>query len=281
MNRPNVIITGMARSGTSMTAGIFAGQGYFVGEQAAPASDANPLGYFEARDLLDLNVDLLRRAGFPHHNTWRYEPVTREVRDRIRAIAPDERHRRFLAFYNERSPWVWKDVRLCFTLPFWLPLLDRATTRFILVHRRSEGIYHSIVRNHSKILGELSPAAIADLARDHLDAARAALAECAVTPFELHYERCVQQPDAVAAELAEFVGFPLTAKDLRVRAELNHDTFRDRVLTRVRDAFEDGALGWVKPLVRRLVPQRLLEWAFPEHRREGERRRRAEAAGKP
>ncbi len=43
---PGVYITGPARSGTSMTAGLFAKHGVFFGD-CRPADDHNPYGYFE------------------------------------------------------------------------------------------------------------------------------------------------------------------------------------------------------------------------------------------
>jgi hypothetical protein len=44
---PPIVVTGMHRSGTSLSASILAALGVAMGEQLLPADAANPRGYFE------------------------------------------------------------------------------------------------------------------------------------------------------------------------------------------------------------------------------------------
>jgi len=69
----NAIVLGMPRSGTSMTAAIFARQGYFLAadtnEELRPGDEHNPAGYFEASGLVERNAHLFRRVGYTAHNS--------------------------------------------------------------------------------------------------------------------------------------------------------------------------------------------------------------------
>lgn len=265
MGKRNIIVLGMARSGTSMTAGIFANNGYFVGDVWSHGSSDNPMGYHESEMLVNLNVKLLRRAGFRHHNTWAFEPVSQSVIKAIAAFAPTDEEREFVHSYEKHVPWVWKDIRLCFTLPVWLQILDLEATRFILVRRRPQGIHHSIMRNDAKKSGDSSLAAIRELTEQHIQQAKNTLEAVSARFVELHYEACFTTPREVAEMLSEFTGLALEAKDLGARANLNHDSYKDRLLTSIRRSLNHPRLAPVKRMLRWIVPQRLARWAFPEN----------------
>lgn len=264
MKRFNVIITGMARSGTSMTSAIFANNGYFIGELGQLADESNPLGYFEGKEIVDLNVELLQQAGYEYHNTWQFEPVPEAVIEKVKRLEPGKKHRDFLARYQAAAPWVWKDIRLCFTLPFWLPLLDLETTRFILVRRRAEGVFHSIKRKENKVVGELSLGAINALIEQHITHAKAALELAGANYIEMHYERCQKEPEAVANELTRHTGLPLTSNALNVHPELNHDSWRDRLFVTVNKALQRPSTRWAKQMIKRAIPATVQDRIFPE-----------------
>lgn len=79
---PGVVILGASRSGTSMTAGLFAQHGVFFGECMGPGP-ANPKGYFENRwwkrvehgkqrpaDFDTAWKEALRQQGWDGRQTW-------------------------------------------------------------------------------------------------------------------------------------------------------------------------------------------------------------------
>lgn len=265
MNKPNVVIVGMARSGTSMTARMFAQKGYFVGNVWSRGSTANPLGYYEATALVEMNVSLLRAVGFQYHNTWAYEPPAPDAIRALRGVKATSEHKKIVDFYDDHAPWVWKDVRLCFTLPVWLQVLDLDKIRFIIVRRRVKGIYHSIKRNKSKKNGKLSLSGACDLMERHVAAARKALDDVSAPYVELNYEECFTSPEKVASILTNFTGVEFIAQDLGARKELNHDTYRDRILSALRRLLERPRLLAVKAKLKCVVPSSWIRWAFPEN----------------
>ena len=247
MDKPNIIITGMARSGTSLTASVFAGKGYFVGEPASQADMANPRGYFENKALVDANVELLRTAGFDHHNTWMYEAITDQMQAALNHLKPTRTQRDIVHSYDQRSPWVWKDIRLCFTLPAWLDTLDLNRIRFVIVRRRPEGICHSIRRHNAKKTGSCTLASIHNLMEQHIHAAKTNIANAGGNYVEIHYEDFFAAPEQVAQTLSELIGTPIGPDELNVAPDLNHDTPRDRVRTALSASLDHS---WLQPVKR-------------------------------
>jgi hypothetical protein len=260
----SVVILGMPRSGTSLTSSIFARAGYYTGERLRPADAANPLGYFQSEILTALNAALYARAGYPHHNTWLYEPIAPSTLERLEALPPTEEHRRFVAEFERHAPWVWKDPRLCMTLGFWWPLLDRERTRALLVRRDKAAIHHSFeVQNWLKD-GRLSRHEVYDRIDQHIEHALATMGRLGIPYLEVWYEDLLASPGPVIDRINAFTGASLQAEHVDVRPELNHSSRRNRL------AFAAVALSRRWPAIARVakavLPARILHLVFPERR---------------
>lgn len=148
----NLLIMGFGRSGTSATAGLFAECGYFHGEWLWSASDSNPRGFFEDREVNAINESLLMRA-FPLPGWkcrllwWRKSYVWG-----ARWLAPFPLHGK-LAFGSElreriqkvvsRTPFCLKDPRFSATFPAWRPHLP-ADTRIVVCFRDPHSVIASV-----------------------------------------------------------------------------------------------------------------------------------------
>ena len=149
---------GSGRSGTSLLAGSLARAGYHVGDDLIPASDANPTGFFEDREVNAINEMLLaqvtpaRPPGAPPAGDtalwgpetlwgWRWlAPVPLGTRVPRPAALAD----RMEAALAPR-PFALKDPRFCVTLDAWRPLLPDGTA-FLCVFREPARTARSIVR---------------------------------------------------------------------------------------------------------------------------------------
>lgn len=149
----NCLVMGSGRSGTSLAAGVLAGAGYFMGETLLPATEANPKGYFEAREVEAVNEALVKTMLKPtrQERLWAWlapppeQPTFNEEKywymTRWLALVPALRNPRVHPQIAEqigtllaRQPFCFKDPRFCYTLPAWRPYLDDETV-FLCVFR--------------------------------------------------------------------------------------------------------------------------------------------------
>lgn len=149
------LILGSGRSGTSMTAGALAGSGYYMGDAYMAPASGNPRGYFEGRDVNDINERLLAQACppaplgpigrrlWPRRFRWGQRWVARLP---VAAAPPCPEHiTRNIRAVAVRQPLCLKDPRFCYTLPCWRPHLPEDTA-FICVFRHPAATAESIVR---------------------------------------------------------------------------------------------------------------------------------------
>jgi hypothetical protein len=139
-----IIILGMHRSGTSATARLINMMGaYFApdGMALAPKPD-NPKGFWERRDMLFLNDELLKSHGCRWNMLaqWRFESSA-HVPDHLK-----QHMQKLIAEMDAHRPWFLKDPRLCLTLPAWRSLLK--TPVAVIVHRNPLEIVVSIANRN-------------------------------------------------------------------------------------------------------------------------------------
>ena len=144
-----VVVVGMHRSGTSAVTRVINLLGVPLGrEDDLYSAEDNPEGHWESRSLCDLNDTLLRLFGgwdmAPPHvpARWRESRRVEETRAAMRATFAD--------VYGNGDTWLWKDPRLCLTLPLWREVLPDFCAVFVLrdaepaarsLHRREAGSY--------------------------------------------------------------------------------------------------------------------------------------------
>lgn len=139
-----VLVLGMHRSGTSITAGLLNLLGLNLGRHLmAPAPD-NPKGFWENLDVVAINESLL--AGLDRHwddvrglpQDWRFSPAAGAAGDAIGALVDAE--------FSESPRWAIKDPRLCLTAPLWRDVLHARGVRpvFLLMVRHPEEVIQSL-----------------------------------------------------------------------------------------------------------------------------------------
>jgi hypothetical protein len=118
-----VLVLGMHRSGTSAIARLTAllGPAMCRPEHLVRGHGGNLRGHWESAPLVAENDRLLASVGA----RWWCPPSNRAD---LAGLAADdnERHhaRQVFASSFPITPWVWKDPRICLTLPFWLASFD-------------------------------------------------------------------------------------------------------------------------------------------------------------
>lgn len=199
-----VFVVGMHRSGTSAATRLITllGVPTCVDDDLMPGTVENPKGFWESRSLTAFNDRILAHLGCD----WSCPPVLAPRWHREAAIAELAAPARDLfAAVMPTEAWVWKDPRLCVTLPFWLDSLDVEPTVFLVLRNPLE-----IAASLAGRDGHGKPYALA-LWERHLRLALAALAGLPVLVAD--YAALLADPVAWSREAAR----DLTAQWLPVR----------------------------------------------------------------
>ena len=263
--KKNVIILGMARSGTSLTASIFAKTGYYVDDEnkVVEKDHLNPTGYWESRSLLKYNELILRASGFEYDNTWIYKSIANEQVDFITRYTLDKNFVSFVDRYKSKSPWVWKDPRLCYTLGCWWPLLDVDSTVVIFVKRNKEAIYSSFLRVGWRKYSTTVKAETFNRISAHINNAEKIIQHYKIPVVDIDYEDYKKNPLLVIEKINQACGTDLSVQDLDYNDKFNHYTFLGRLGFYIDSVVNTFPVQWIKR-IKCLVPKFILEKLYPE-----------------
>jgi len=149
----SVIILGSGRSGTSMTAGVLAGAGYFMGHRPTAGRVNNPYGNFEDQDINALNERLLSQViagpelvngvlchrGRPRESQrWLARLPVYTAIPNIWELTPK------IQELTSHKPYCFKDPRFSYTLPVWRPFLTDSI--FLCIFREPHKTVQSILK---------------------------------------------------------------------------------------------------------------------------------------
>ncbi|MEX1253274.1 MAG: hypothetical protein WEE64_02925 [Dehalococcoidia bacterium] len=188
-----VMVTGPGRSGTSAVARVLHESGVTMGDALRPASEFNPVGFYEEEPVVLLNDGILLELGMERFDRWPSRAAVLAVGERYAA-----QMRELVA---KTSVDGWKDPRFSTTLEAWLPHLPRRP-KIVICLRSPDAYLHSVVRIYGLVdrgvierSWEWQLTRLLDVVRDyHLDAT------C------VEYDALIQQPDETVRALSEFVG---------------------------------------------------------------------------
>ena len=233
--KKNVLIVGMARSGTSMTAAIFSRCGYFVAEneenQLQKADKFNPSGYWEAEKLLKANKEILSAVGFEYDNTWFHKQITEKQVSSIDHLTTMQEHSKLISQYNDNQPWVWKDPRLCYTLGYWWPLMDQENTCVLLLKRDSNEIFQSFLRVKSSWHTTIpfSKNEVFSRIEAHISSAENTLKKYNIPYLTIDYSDYKENPKGVAKKLNQYFSTSLSEHDIGYKKSADHSSIIGRI----------------------------------------------------
>ncbi|WP_293077702.1 glycosyltransferase [Okeania sp. SIO3B5] len=142
------IITGMHRSGTSLTASLFQSVGVNIGENLVGPEYGNVRGHFEDIEFVELQKGILGSQGLDDlgSNVEITEiPVKKQyLKAAKRLIKNREESQDIEKKARAGKSWGWKDPRTTLFLNFWLELLPDA--KFIFVYRSPWEVADSLYR---------------------------------------------------------------------------------------------------------------------------------------
>lgn len=236
-----LIVTGMHRSGTSLTASFLQTLGVNVGDRLYEADRANQKGYFEDVDFLEFQRQVLIASCNPEEPGWPDWGWTESERLNKQNFANyQEKAEALIATrINSQAIWGWKDPRTTLMLDFWHELLPEA--RYVLVYRFPWDVADSILRLNEPIFIKHPDYALRSwhfYNQQLLDF------------YVRHRDRCI---------LVSINGFLANTSRLlelmrdRLSLSIHDDNSKDSIIN-LYDANLFGSLDWRHPLVQ-LIPE--------------------------
>jgi hypothetical protein len=196
------MVLGMHRSGTSLIAKAVSVLGVALGDNLWGPREDNPTGFWEDRDVVALDKELLDRAGM----TWSsLAPRERSWTGADFADLKEEALGLLRERLSHHGSWVFKDPRASRVLPFWKDVFAGLGVRpsYILTVRHPSDVASSLRRRdglpglHSHLLW--------------LAHVCGALADTAGEPrCFVDYDELVEQPAAELQRLARALHLPVT-----------------------------------------------------------------------
>ena len=209
-------IIGMHRSGTSMVARLLNLGGLDLGDPTRlldPQAD-NPSGFWENRDIMDLNDRVLAVRG----GSWMKPPLWQngwESAPDIPALL-DEAGTILDRAYGPRkaTQWGWKDPRTTLTLPFWKRVVG--PLRLVLVIRNPVDVAHSLATRHGWSIGEG-----VNLWKQYMDTAFRHSA--GIPMFVTFYDDYFQDPLGEIQRLLKFCGLRIETDESQFLETIQQD----------------------------------------------------------
>ncbi|MBU1417903.1 MAG: glycosyltransferase [Proteobacteria bacterium] len=160
MKKKAVIVLGMHRSGTSaLTAGLSA-LGVDLGQLADTGSDENAKGYFENREVQELNDRLLSCLGTTWNNPFSWNAFDFD-KPELKKCLP-EAIEILNKYFDSKDCWGVKDPRMCLLLPFWQNAIaqsNKSDTYYVHIVRNplevAESLMQRFARNNYVLCGDL------------------------------------------------------------------------------------------------------------------------------
>lgn len=148
-----LIVAGMHRSGTSYLASILAAGGVAMGTRLVEADANNPRGYFEDRDFLAVNRQLMLSCteDAAGHRDWGWTET--EAWDEGPAAALKGAARELLVAHDRGHRWGWKDPRTTLALDFWDESVRDAglAPGYLLVYRAPWDVADALQRTGAEV----------------------------------------------------------------------------------------------------------------------------------
>jgi GT2 family glycosyltransferase/glycosyltransferase involved in cell wall biosynthesis/ubiquinone/menaquinone biosynthesis C-methylase UbiE len=135
---PVVIITGMHRSGTSLTAALLQSVGVNIGQRLVGSDYGNVRGHFENIDFVEFHKQVLQANHLDELGCVTQDCIQIEDQQIQQAQEILERNQ------DNEHPWGWKDPRTTLFLEFWHQLIPSA--KFIFVYRSPWEVVDSLYR---------------------------------------------------------------------------------------------------------------------------------------
>lgn len=139
-----LIVTGMHRSGTSLTANWLYHCALQLGEQLVGANDSNKDGHYEDIEFLRIHEEILSANGYPATGLIHHKPIdiSEYQLEKMKAVV-EVKGRRF-------DQWGWKEPRTCLFLDTYRQLIPGA--KYLVIVRDHVSVVNSLLKREFDVI---------------------------------------------------------------------------------------------------------------------------------
>ncbi len=130
-DRKCLIITGMHRSFTSVTAQILHDAGLFIGDQLIGPGKGNWGGHFEQKDIVEFHIHLLEKSGTLKAP---FLPYSRSLKKVLRLDLHQKSAKKLIEKHFQKGNFGFKDPRAALFLPIWQAVIPQAKILLLVRH---------------------------------------------------------------------------------------------------------------------------------------------------
>lgn len=189
-----VVVLGMHRSGTSLVSRLLNLMGFYFGAEntALLSANDNPKGFWERKDVVDINNKILRENGF---DWFKISDLDKKVLENLESKENKQNVFEIVSRLDAFRPWFIKDPRLCLLLPIWEKFIPNSVN--IFVYRDPMEVAYSLnKRNEFPI-----PFGLALWEKYNESALRYSEGQ---SRFFINYNELIQRPIDILSQLLSF-----------------------------------------------------------------------------
>jgi GT2 family glycosyltransferase/glycosyltransferase involved in cell wall biosynthesis/SAM-dependent methyltransferase len=208
---PVLIIAGMHRSGTSLTASLLQSAGLFIGERLVPADHGNQAGHFEDIDFHEFHRRALHATGHAE------DGFVKSAQIDLPKLLEQEARQLIAARESLGRPWGWKDPRTVLFLDHWHRLLPHSFNLFVF--RAPWEVVDSLYRRSDEVFG-LNPKLALDAWYHYNVLVKAFVQQYADKSLMYELPQVISETTAVITAIRRRCGIQLQTPPSLYRAEM-------------------------------------------------------------
>ena len=208
-----ILVLGMHRSGTSALTRVLNLCGVALSDNLLPPNDDNKKGFWEHKDIVKIQEDLLLSLGSrwdnprPLPSDWLTQDVTKKAMAQITEILQKD--------FEGEALWGVKDPRLCRLVPMWQKILKslKVETHYVFAYRSPEEVAKSLGKRDKFLAGR-------SLLLWLMYNLEAILAVKSASSSVLSYDHFLEDPIASSDKIAKDLGLKWSVKKADLKKQV-------------------------------------------------------------
>ena len=207
----NVIVLTTGLSGSSLVTSFIAQAGYWTGDETVVKNNSTGnYNTYENKRLIELNTQLMNTVSYVYNNDAQFHNQAHVIFEEAANEVDKNEYMNFINYCNSKGKWIWKDPRLWITIGFWQSIINKNSTKFILLYRDPLSLWISLLNKRQIV----SYSYLKHKEKESRDELRGYLEAQGYDYHLLCYDELIELPQNVIPGLNEYLNVSLSIADL-------------------------------------------------------------------